>query len=161
MKACVFAVYLVSDSCPSHHIVIRLTKVPNQRTPKILQSLSSLFFFPNLYSSPPSSPSLVEALTINFHYPELADTGVRIPQFDIEDSIHNLHIGGSKGLGDSTDSARGPDGMKLRTIGEVKRAIKVILSRSIQLKGVSYLYTPTETDQELDHHVSESRRVAM
>jgi hypothetical protein len=69
----------------------------------------------------------VEALTINFHYPELAESGVRIPQFDIEDSIHKLHIGGSKGLGDSTDSARGPDGFKLRTIGEVKRAIKVCL----------------------------------
>lgn len=116
--------------------VVRLTKVPNQRTLTIRQSSSLLAFFSHLYSLPPS-PSLVEALTINFHYPELADTGIRIPQFDIEDSIHNLHIGGSEGLGNSTDSARGPDGVKLRTIGEVKRAIKVTSSlRSLQSKGV-------------------------
>jgi hypothetical protein len=123
LKACVFAVYLVSRAIRGHVVLHHLTALSTKGPRRSLKVRLTLI--PLLTCADIALPSLVEALTINFHYPELADTGIRIPQFDIEESIHNLKIGGSKGLGDSTDSARGPDGMKLRTVGEVKRAIKV------------------------------------
>ena len=95
----------------------------------------------------------MEALTINFYYPEIGNSGIRIPQFDIEDSIQNLRIGGTAGLlGDggaggvaqTTDSGRGNDGQRLRTIGEVKKAIKVCLEyRVVILRKCCSLNPPT------------------
>ncbi|KAJ9106339.1 hypothetical protein QFC21_001485 [Naganishia friedmannii] len=89
-----------------------------------------------VYLDPEDPTNLVEALTINFYYPEIGNSGIRIPQFDIEDSIQNLRIGGTAGLmmagaGETADSARGPDGMRLRTIGEVKKAIKKLVKSLI------------------------------
>ncbi|KAJ9124240.1 hypothetical protein QFC22_001039 [Naganishia vaughanmartiniae] len=94
-----------------------------------------------VYLDPEDPTNLVEALTINFYYPEIGNSGTRIPQFDIEDSIQNLRIGGTAGLmigGSGTgeraalgDSRTGNDGMRLRTIGEVKKAIKKLVKSLI------------------------------
>ncbi|KAJ9094199.1 hypothetical protein QFC19_008051 [Naganishia cerealis] len=97
-----------------------------------------------VYLDPEDPTNLVEALTINFYYPELDDSGIKIPQFHIEDSIQNLRIGGTDGLMTTTttgkqedgaagkrDSARAPDGMRLRTVGEVKKAIKKLIKSLI------------------------------
>jgi hypothetical protein len=63
-------------------------------------------------------------------------------------------------LGKSTDSARGPDGMHLRSIGEVKRAIRVRPIPDRVLTGLSSPSFRAETHQEFDHHLSELGRVA-
>lgn len=73
-----------------------------------------------ILTSLPLARSLIETVTISFHYPLIPGTSIRVPEMTISDSLSTMNIGTTASLG-------------TKTVGEVKATIKKLTKNLIMV----------------------------